>query len=106
MENASTRAEPTSLETDPERLVAELTEAAYSVALRHGIKGAFVELELGLWDAIRVSGGEDRGGDAPHDVQLDPVSIVAPEALRVASRAYAVRLPSGLSRGPRRRRLA
>jgi hypothetical protein len=51
------RAKPTNLETDLECLVAELTEAAYRVALRHGIKGTFVDLELGLWDAIRAYRG-------------------------------------------------
>jgi hypothetical protein len=71
MENASMRAEPTNLETDPERLAAELTEAAYSVALRHGIKGTFVELELGLWDAIRAMEGRIAEGSAQHDVQPD-----------------------------------
>jgi hypothetical protein len=40
--------------TDPDDLVAELTDAAYRFALRHGFKGTFVELELGLWDAIRA----------------------------------------------------
>jgi hypothetical protein len=61
------RAKPTNLETDLERLVAELTEAAYSVALRHGIKGTFVDLELGLWDAIRAYQGriEDFASASP-----------------------------------------
>jgi hypothetical protein len=51
------RENPTNLRTDLEGLVAELTEAAYGFALRHGLKGTFVELELGLWDAIRACQG-------------------------------------------------
>ena len=51
------RANPTNLQTDLEGLVAELTEAAYGFALRHGFKGTFVEMELGLWDAIRACQG-------------------------------------------------
>ena len=32
--------------------VAELTDAAYAVALRHGAGRSWVELELGLWEAL------------------------------------------------------
>ncbi len=38
---------------DAERLLAELTEAAYGVALRHGLKGPFVDVELDLWRELR-----------------------------------------------------
>ena len=37
-----------------EELVAELTSAAYSVALRHGIGGSFLEVELELWRELRA----------------------------------------------------
>jgi hypothetical protein len=40
-------------EVDPERLLAELTEAAYRIALRHGLKGSFVDVELDLWRELR-----------------------------------------------------
>ena len=40
-------------ETLAEGFLAELTDAAYRVALRHGIKGTFVDLELDLWQALR-----------------------------------------------------
>jgi hypothetical protein len=33
-------------------LVAQLTEAAYPVALRHGESGSWVDLELDLWRAL------------------------------------------------------
>jgi hypothetical protein len=33
-------------------LVAQLTEAAYPVALRHGESGSWVDLELDLWKAL------------------------------------------------------
>jgi hypothetical protein len=35
-----------------EHLVAELTEAAYPVALRHRGQGSWVDLELDLWKAL------------------------------------------------------
>lgn len=35
-----------------EFLVAELTEAAYPVALRHRGRGSWVDLELDLWKAL------------------------------------------------------
>jgi hypothetical protein len=34
-------------------LLAELTAAAYQGALRHGIRGSFLDLELELWDELR-----------------------------------------------------
>jgi hypothetical protein len=36
-----------------EELLAVLTAAAYRVALRHGIKGPFIDLELDLWHELR-----------------------------------------------------
>jgi hypothetical protein len=36
-----------------ESLLAQLTDTAYRVAVRHGIKGSFLDLELGLWQALR-----------------------------------------------------
>lgn len=36
-----------------ENFLAELTEAAYSVALRRGFAGSFVEIQLDLWAALR-----------------------------------------------------
>lgn len=48
-----------------ERLLADLTDAAYRVALKHGIKGTFIDVELDLWAALRgVLAGESlAGGD-------------------------------------------
>jgi hypothetical protein len=37
-----------------EELLSELAAAAYDVALRHGIKGPFIDLELDLWRELRV----------------------------------------------------
>jgi hypothetical protein len=34
--------------------VARLTDAAYAVALRHGVKGSFADLELALWRELRA----------------------------------------------------
>ncbi len=36
-----------------EELLAELAQAAYCVALRHGIKGPFIDVELDLWRELR-----------------------------------------------------
>ena len=41
--------------TDREAFVARLTTTAYQVALRHGIKGSFAELELDLWHELRAA---------------------------------------------------
>jgi len=35
-----------------EIFVAELTSAAYAVALRHGSNGSWLDLELALWKAL------------------------------------------------------
>ena len=32
-----------------EELLAKLTQAAYDVALRHGVAGPFIDVELALW---------------------------------------------------------
>lgn len=37
-----------------EQLLAELTAAAYEVALRHGLRGSFLEAELELWRELRT----------------------------------------------------
>jgi hypothetical protein len=39
-------------DTRLENLAAELTLAAYGVALRHGTAGTWVDLELDLWKAL------------------------------------------------------
>ncbi len=36
-----------------EDLLAELTATAYGVALRHGLKGPFIDVELELWRELR-----------------------------------------------------
>jgi hypothetical protein len=38
---------------DREAFVARLATTAYQVALRHGIKGSFADLELKLWRELR-----------------------------------------------------
>jgi hypothetical protein len=39
-------------ETSLENFTADLTEAAYRAALRHGIAGSWVDLELDLWQVL------------------------------------------------------
>jgi hypothetical protein len=36
-----------------EEFLAEVTAAAYHVALRHGLKGPFLDVELELWRRLR-----------------------------------------------------
>jgi len=38
----------------PEDVLAGAADAAYRVALRRGFRGAFLDLELGLWDAVHA----------------------------------------------------
>jgi hypothetical protein len=35
-----------------ENFAAELTSAVYPIALRHGLRGSWIEVELGLWRAL------------------------------------------------------
>jgi hypothetical protein len=44
----------TNVESLSETLLAELASAAYRVALRHGLKGPFIDVELDLWHTLRV----------------------------------------------------
>ena len=36
-----------------ENIAAELTSAAYAVALRHGLEDKWLDLELELWEALK-----------------------------------------------------
>jgi hypothetical protein len=44
----------TDVTTSAEELLARLTATAYSVALRHGLKGPFIDVELALWRELRA----------------------------------------------------
>jgi hypothetical protein len=39
--------------SDVEDRIARLTDAAYQAALQHGVTGSFVDVQLGIWSAIR-----------------------------------------------------
>ncbi len=47
---------PARLSTAPvtEELLARLTSAAYQVALRHGLRAPFIDVELELWRELRA----------------------------------------------------
>jgi len=47
-----------------EAFAAELTTAAYSVALRHGVADDWLDLELNLWRALNEA-VRNRGGNRP-----------------------------------------
>jgi hypothetical protein len=40
---------------DRDAFLARLATIAYQVALRHGIRGSFAELELDLWHELRAA---------------------------------------------------
>ncbi len=52
-------------ELDPETevAVARLARTAYDAALRHGIRGSFVDLELELWYSLRAAFENGSSGD-------------------------------------------
>jgi hypothetical protein len=50
------------MESSPPALddvLARVTDAAYRVALRRGFRGAFLDLELDLWDAVHAGSSHD-----------------------------------------------
>jgi len=66
-----------------EEFAGELAEAAYPVALRHGVKGSSVDVELDVWKALRNA------------LRNRPASQEAPAEL--AQAAYQVALRRGFS---------
>jgi hypothetical protein len=40
---------------ETEEILADLTDAAYQVLLRHGLRGSFLEAELELWRQLRAT---------------------------------------------------
>jgi hypothetical protein len=54
---------------ETERFAALLAQAAYGVALRHGVVGSFADLELDLWRELQVVVSENLVGVCqPHCV--------------------------------------
>jgi hypothetical protein len=47
-----------------EEMLAELTDVAYQVFLRHGLKGSFLKIELELWHELRAAFGREVLGEA------------------------------------------
>ena len=71
-------AQPTpATRADPllESLAADLTDVAYRVALRHGMGGQWLELQLDLWgaltEALEKRAGSDKEIELPYDPRLD-----------------------------------
>jgi hypothetical protein len=52
----------------PANFTAKLTDAAYSVALRHGVSGSWIDLQLDLW---RVLTETVERGESPPAGRLD-----------------------------------
>ena len=48
-----------------ENFAAELTSAAYSVALRHGLEDKWLDLELDLWETLKET-VKKWGKEPPH----------------------------------------
>jgi len=65
----------TTLQLDPsvEEFLAELTDAAYRVALQHGIAGTFINVQLGLWSALRGVFARRAAAPEPHVCTDAPV---------------------------------
>ena len=62
-----------------ERLAADLTDTAYTVALRHAAAGSWIDLELGLWKALAGTVREWAGnrrfiGGAGEGIRTDTAS--------------------------------
>jgi hypothetical protein len=51
-------AKPVPTETAVEEFAGELTDVAYPVALKHGVKGTSVDIELDVWRAFRTALGQ------------------------------------------------
>ena len=52
-------------------LVARLAAAAYEVALRHGLRAPFIDVELALWRELRAVAGQP-SPDLPEVVPCRP----------------------------------
>jgi hypothetical protein len=52
-------------DTQLEDFAAELTSAAYAVALRHGVEDKWLDLELELWEALKVTVKKWEQGSPP-----------------------------------------
>jgi hypothetical protein len=74
----------TELWTTNEGFLADLTDAAYRVVLRHGLQGPFLDVELELWRELRAVIAKER-------LAMDPAVPAAfaadppPEPARSAS---------------------
>ena len=58
-------------------LAAQLARAAYSVALKHGVEGSWIDLEVEMWDALSriLENHESHGAPAcscAHDAVTRP----------------------------------
>ena len=49
------------LTAQDEEFLAKLTQAAYAAALRHRPRGAFLDVQLDLWTALREVVAEEHG---------------------------------------------
>jgi hypothetical protein len=77
---------------------AELAEAAYPVVLKHGVRGTSVDVELGVWRAIRDVLQKGRRAKGK-DVSSRPSPIREDLLAEVSTAAYQVALNQGL-KGP------
>jgi hypothetical protein len=53
-------AKPVAWEAAVEEFAGELTDVAYPVALKHGVKGSSVDVELDVWQALRRTLGSQQ----------------------------------------------
>jgi hypothetical protein len=83
-----------------DNLAAELTRAAYSVALRHGLRCSWIEMELALWRALAETVNKwtwERPLAGPSD-ELEPWRQGL--LLELTAKAYHVALKHGVKGSP------
>jgi hypothetical protein len=81
----------------PAILAAELTDAAYDIALRHGVSGSWIELQLDLWAVLAeaIERAESRLAASLDEIETWREGLLA----EMTALAYRIALRHGL-RGP------
>jgi hypothetical protein len=95
MNEAAMNANPTALTAAKDRLAGELTELAYPVALRHGVNGFSIDVELEIWRAIEAA-VRRMPLPAPDDVLARATDAAYRVALRRGFRGALLDLELGL----------
>jgi hypothetical protein len=88
-----------------ENIAAELTSAVYPVVLRHGLRGSWLDLELGLWRALAET-VENWARQAPRHGSPDELEVWRGcFLLELIGKAFHVALSYGVQASVQRRGL-